>query len=339
MKKLSIVFSFFVLLLASFFTTDLTTTQAANLNYTVSPDLPDNQADSKISYFDLNVKPGDNQKLTFHINNTDNSDHKYLISINRASTNVNGVIDYSKHGAKADPSLQADIEKMVPQPKTVSVPANTDKKETFELKVPKKEFKGIVLGGIQIKLLDSPSSKTSDKKGITINNQYAYVIGLQLQEGSEKFQPHLNLRYAKSKQINYQNYIIANIQNDQPAIINKIKADAKVTKEGSEEPVYKLEKDGLDMAPNSNFDLPVSTDNTPLKSGNYTLHLKLTENDKTWNFTKDFNISTTKAKQMNKTAVGETNTKNNWPMMAVLAFLILIIAALLTIIIKGKNKK
>lgn len=339
MKKLSIMFSFLVLLVASFLTTNFTNTQAANLNYTVSADRPDNQTSSNVSYFDLNVKPGDKQKLTFHIKNTDSTQHKYLVSINRAGTNVNGVIDYSKHGTKADPSVQADIEKMVPKPKTVTVPANTNKAESFELNVPKKEFKGIVLGGIQIKLLDSNNNKTSTKKGVTINNEYAYVIGLQLQESSEKCKPNINLKYAKTKQINYQNYIVANLQNDQPTIINKINANAKVTKEGSSTTVYKLEKDGLDMAPNSNFDLPVSTDNTPLKPGHYTLHLKLATSNKNWNFTKNFVISSTKAKQMNKTAVGETNTKENWPMLALIAFLVLIIAALLAIIIKSRNKK
>ncbi|WP_164508356.1 DUF916 and DUF3324 domain-containing protein [Companilactobacillus kedongensis] len=338
MKKLSIMFFFLILLVASFFTTDLTTAQAANLSYTVSADHPDNQIDSNISYYDLKVKPGDSQKLTFHINNSDSKEHKYLISINRASTNINGVVDYSKHGSEPDPSVKADIEKMVPEPKTVTVPADTNKAESFELKVPKKEFDGIVLGGVQIKLLDSAQNATN-KKGVTINNQYAYVIGLQLRENSEKIKPNINLNYAKTKQFNYQNYIVANLQNDQPMLINKIKADAKVTKEGSGTTVYRLEKDGLDMAPNSNFDLPVSTNNAPLKSGNYTLHLKLSTSDKTWSFTKNFTITTTKAKQMNKTAVGETNTKENWPMLAVVAFLILIIAALLAIIIKSKNKK
>ncbi|MFC6323562.1 DUF916 and DUF3324 domain-containing protein [Companilactobacillus baiquanensis] len=337
MKKLSIMFTFLFLFVIGIFTVHPTTAQAANLNYTVSVDHPDNQVSSNISYFDLKVKPDDHQKLTIHIDNTDSTAHKYLISINRANTNSNGVIDYSKHGTKADSSLESDIEKMVPQPKTVTVPANTNQAESFELNVPKNEFKGIVLGGIQVKSLDS-NKQPVNKKGVTLNNQYAYVIGLQLQESSASIKPNINLNYVKSKQINYQNYIVANLQNDQPTLINKIDANARITKQGGEIAVYKLAKPGLDMAPNSNFDLPVSTNNKPLKAGKYTLHLKLSTSTKTWNFTKNFTISSTKAKQMNKTAVGETKSNNNWLMLTLIGILILIIIALMFVIIKNKNK-
>jgi hypothetical protein len=65
--------------------------------------------------------------------NSDSKAHNYRVSVNRAVTNTNGVIDYSKRGVKKAPSLQANIEDMTPKAFTVNVPANTTKTATVAL--------------------------------------------------------------------------------------------------------------------------------------------------------------------------------------------------------------
>jgi len=92
MKKLLITMT---MLVGVLFGGLMTTAQAENLNYTVSADLPKNQLNSKVSYFDLKVTPGQTQDLTIQIKNSDNAAHKYVVTPNRATTNDNGVIDYS----------------------------------------------------------------------------------------------------------------------------------------------------------------------------------------------------------------------------------------------------
>jgi len=106
MKKLLITMT---MLVGVLFGGLMTTAQAENLNYTVSADLPKNQLNSKVSYFDLKVTPGQTQDLTIQIKNSDNAAHKYVVTPNRATTNDNGVIDYSQSKAKADASLKFDI--------------------------------------------------------------------------------------------------------------------------------------------------------------------------------------------------------------------------------------
>ncbi|WP_052008514.1 DUF916 domain-containing protein [Listeria aquatica] len=73
---------------------------AADMNYSVRAIIPDNQVDKTKTYFDLRMKPGQKQKLTLHFEN--NADEKVQIEVspNTATTNRNGVIDYSSSKKK-----------------------------------------------------------------------------------------------------------------------------------------------------------------------------------------------------------------------------------------------
>lgn len=289
----------------------MTIAHAENLNYTVSADLPENQLNSKVSYFDLKVTPGQTQDLTIQIKNSDSSAHKYVVTPNRAATNDNGVIDYSKSKAKADQSLKFDLKAALSKSQTVEVPAKTTKAVTFKLKVPKKAFTGIALGGINVVQETTASKKKSS--GMTIENQYAYVIGLQLQE-EEKVtaKPKMKLLGVKAKQLNYRNYITANLQNTQPVIMHGLKIKSYVTNVDSKKKLVTTDKENMAMAPNSNFNFAIGDGTQALKAGNYTLHLTATaEKGKyKWHFTRNFTISEQKAKKLNKTAVGQEKQPN-----------------------------
>ncbi|BDZ32249.1 DUF916 and DUF3324 domain-containing protein [Lactiplantibacillus sp. WILCCON 0030] len=289
----------------------LTVAHAENLNYTVSADLPQNQLNSKVSYFDLKVTPGQKQDLTIRIKNSDSQAHKYVITPNRATTNDNGVIDYSQSKAKADASLKFDLKSALSKSQTVSVPAKSTKAVTFKLTVPKKGFEGIALGGINVVQETTASKKKSS--GMTIENQYAYVIGLQLQEQAKvTAKPKMKLLGVKAKQVNYRNYVTANLQNNQPVIMHGLKIKSYVTNAGGTKKVVTADKENLAMAPNSNFNFAIGDGTKALKAGNYTLHLTATaeKGNYKWAFTRNFTISEQKAKELNKTAVGQEKQTN-----------------------------
>ncbi|MDV2575667.1 DUF916 domain-containing protein [Lactiplantibacillus plantarum] len=104
------------------------TARADDLNYTVQADLPDNQINQKVSYFDLKVTPGQTQNLTLTIKNSDSKEHRYTVSPNLAVTNNNGIIDYSQAKAKADDSLKFNIKTALSKSQVVTVPAKSSKK-------------------------------------------------------------------------------------------------------------------------------------------------------------------------------------------------------------------
>ncbi|MFQ6322510.1 WxL protein host-binding domain-containing protein [Lactococcus garvieae] len=57
-----------------------------------------------------------------------------------------------------------------------------------------------------------------------------------------------------------------------------------------DEVLYSETKEGLRMAPNSNFDYAVSLGKKPFKPGKYTFKGVAQSGDKKWNFEKDFEI-------------------------------------------------
>lgn len=57
------------------------------------------------------------------------------------------------------------------------------------------------------------------------------------------------------------------------------------------------------MAPNSNFDFPISWDNQSLEPGTYTLDMTAKSGENQWTFEEDFTISAKESKTLNTDAV------------------------------------
>lgn len=327
------------LVIAGFLGGNAQKVHAESLNFDVGAVLPDNQANKDVTYFDLLVKPNAEQNLQVRINNKDSQEHEYKVAVNRAVTNRNGVIDYSDHGKKADKSLVNDIEKYTTKPQTVKVPAKTSQVVTINLKTPAKGFDGVMLGGVRVMQVDQ--AKTSSKKGVTLTNRFAYVIGLQLHENDKKIKPDLRLLKVTPKQLNYRNYITVTLQNNQPTIMRDFNVNAVVTKRGSTKKVISYKKNGMSMAPNSNFALPLGDQGYQLEPGKYTLTLKANADSKkyNWKFSKDFEITANQAKKLNSTSVDQPEKKNNYMIWLLIIGIIVILLLIILIIILLKRKK
>ncbi len=320
---------------------------AEALHYAIAAQLPSNQINSSLSYFNLKVTPGQQQTLNVLLSNSDTKAHQYSVAAVRATTNTNGGIDYTKRGVKPASSLKADFEQMTPKKFTVSVPANTKQTVPVQLKVPTTAFTGVVLGGIRVQELDA-SSTQSKSKGIKLNNKFAYVLGVTLQEVDDysNIKPEMILHRAGAKQINYRNYITATLENTQPTVMHKLKISAKVRKAGSQDTYLSTTQSQMTMAPNSNFDFPISTKNHPLEAGDYTLDLTASANDGDvhWHFTKNFTITRTQTNKLNKSAVDLQKPASSdntllYIFLAVGIVILIIVIILFVVILKPKKHK
>ncbi|APX73189.1 DUF916 and DUF3324 domain-containing protein [Companilactobacillus allii] len=309
------------------FTVGSTSVKADTLNYTVGADLPDNQIEKSGSYFNLKVTPGQSQDLTIKITNKDTTSHQYEVSINRGLTNQNGIIDYGTHGSEEKDGLEYNIESLVDDPQNVTVDGNSTKLVTLHLNAPKQAFSGIILGGIRVKELTS-TSKNSSKKGLTINNQYAYVIGLELRQNSDKIKPKLQLGDISEKQYNYYNYVSANLINPTPSIIDNLSINATV-KNTKGKNVYTQNKTNLSMAPNSDFGYLIGSPKQTLKAGNYELVMDAKSGSTIWHFDRKFTITTATAKKLEKTTVAP---KSSGPNYLLIAFIIAILLIMILVI-------
>ncbi|MBA5256742.1 DUF916 and DUF3324 domain-containing protein [Enterococcus hirae] len=306
--------------------------------YSVSADIPDFQVDKNLSYFDLHLQPNQQKTIKIHLANTGKEKAAFLVNVNNAATNSNGVIDYGKNEFKKDPSAKYELNQLVkPKTQEVELPAGKAEDVQFQITMPKTAFKGIVLGGIHVSKKDDISQKA---KGTAIRNKYAYVIGVKLQNSLVKVTPDLKLKKVNVGLQNSYTTIFANIQNPTATIISKVAFDAKVTKKDSNEILYETKKENLSIAPNTNFDFPIGLNKDKIAAGNYTVTIDAKEQGTThrWHMTSDLTIKADKANKLNHDAV--TNEKGIPYLSLIIGiglFLVLIILFLSWKLLKAKR--
>lgn len=328
-----------LLLAAMTFQMSTTPSHAAekSMNYQVKANLPASQHDPKATYFDLRLKPNQEETISIMVQNTDDQAHVFDVTPNTAITNENGVVDYSQAKKKADKTAPVNISSIISGEHKITVPANSKRNATFKIKMPAKAFDGGLLGGFNIAREGNDDAK-SQKDSVTIRNKFAYVIGLRITENDTLVTPHLKMNEIKAGLINYRTSVTTNLQNTKAVMISDMKVDAKIMKRGSDKVLHRTTKDNLAMAPNSNFNYAISWDNEALKAGKYTLDLTATEKSgQKWHFTRNFEITSKKARESNKDAVDVKKQTINW--WYIIGGIVLVILVGYIVYLKRKEKK
>ena len=314
------------------------TLSASELNFAVIPQKPKNQIDMKKGYFDLKVKPNQQQELTVLLKNTTNKAVTIKPKIAATTTNNGGVVEYGPTDKKADQTLKHNITDIVTTEKKVTIKADSTYKLKLKVKAPQESFKGSVTGGLTLEEEVKADDKKSSGSGMSINNRYSYVVGIELREDTSKVKPELKLNKVEPSQRNYRNIIGANIQNIKPTYVNQLKVTAEITKKDSDTVLYQSKKEKMQMAPNSNFDFPVELgEGKELKPGTYTLNMVAKSYKNEWRWTKDFTISGEVAKALNDKDV--TIEKSYLMYYIVGGIVLLLLMGLILFFILKKRKK
>lgn len=310
---------------------------ASEFNFGVYTVIPDNQIDKQKSYFNLKMEPNQKQTLTIQLKNDTEEDVVIEPIIHSATTNINGVVEYGPTSAERDSSLPYELGDLIQTEKEITIPAKGSKDLQLNVTMPEEEFDGILAGGITLEEKKAKSKNTKETtKGLSIENKYAYVVGITLQETDETVKQDLQLHDVKAGQVNARNVINATLQNPTATYLNRFEVDAEVTKKGKTEVLYKSEKQDMQMAPNSNFEYPISLNGEKFKSGNYTLYVKAKSSKESWEFEKDFTIKGEEVKKFNATDVSIEGPNY---IAYLVGLLILLVAGLLLFIFYSKKKQ
>lgn len=339
---------------------------ASSSNFNVSPEIPENQMDKNLGYFNLVMSPESQQTLSFKVNNATSKSITVEMAFAHSTTNGNGLAIYDSSKAIKDSSLKYNIEDFVDIPKKeVTIAAHAQVIMTAKVTMPKGMDTGILSGGFSFKEKEG-NQESGSSKGVSIKNEYRYVIALVTQQNIQKVSPQLKLNEVKATQVNSRNVFAANLQNISPTYLQDMNATATVKGVTNSELKYSFENSDMKMAPNSNFDfaIPVSIkgnigDQTSkaLEAGKYHLSMTVygvksatgayetTVNGKTvnyeykWTFEKDFEIAGEKAKKLNNSdPTVHYKEPINWLMIIGIA-LILIILLLTFLIFSSRRKK
>lgn len=266
-------------------------------DFSVTPVLTENQNPEVPSYFDLTVTPNQKQTLKIKIKNNSKESVKYKLYVNTATTNQNGIIDYSINNFEKDESLKLSLKDCLTlTEQLVDVPANSEKEVSLELSIPETPFEGIALGGITVE-------PTIEEGSDGVNNIFTRTLAIQLTETAKEISPKLEGGEVKVSQENLRNNVKFELRNITPTIISKVNAEIAITKKGNKNPLFTQTKNQLNFAPNSKFNLMTEWDKQ-FDPGDYTYSINLTDGEgNKWSFSKKFKIEAEIAENLNKTSV------------------------------------
>lgn len=324
---------------------------ADQLTFSVEPTLPKNQIDGRAGFFNILLAPGETQNLELKYKNNTKKEVTVNSVVSSAKTNVNGVVDYNSSNIKNDPTLKYDMSDLIKLQNSVTLNPGETKKIVVQVTMPQDKFDGIIAGGFTFSDGDqNQKNKSESEDGVSIKNIYSFQIGILMRQSAETpFSDNyiqamgLQLKKVKAGQLNYRNVIYANLQNPLSVYLNQMVVRAEILKDHSSKILYTITKGDMQMAPNSNFNFPISLGSGALMNpGKYNLKLtvyslkdssgqystkyidnKMQSFRYKWEFNKDFTITEAQASRYNKADV--TNKQNNWLLWILLSFLALMV--------------
>lgn len=270
-------------------------------NFTVKANLPDNQSDDVTGYFHVSLASGQNQRLTVDITNTTSEIITVIPTVATATTNSNGVINYKITEDTIDDSLSINFQEIstLSDKEVVLEPFET-KTITLLIEMPETAVEGQILGGISF---EEERSDQDEESSAMVVNRFSYNIAVMIELGDEIPENELQLNEVFAAQRSGFNFIEANLQNTAERMISSLAVEASIYRIGEDSPIYLSNRTGLKMAPNSNFNFGIDLQETPIQSGEYTILLMIEADDKTYEFEKNFEITTEEASNLNESAV------------------------------------
>ncbi|EIB6116799.1 DUF916 and DUF3324 domain-containing protein [Enterococcus faecalis] len=301
-------------------------------DFSVIPVLPENQNPDIPSYFDLTVTQNQHQTIQVRIKNNSDKNVKYKVYVNTATTNQNGIIDYSISEFEKDESMVLSLKDCItlkePQ---IEVPANSEKVVSLELSIPETSFEGIALGGITVEPI-------IDEGVDGVNNIFTRTLAIQLTETVKDIAPELKGGEVLISQENLRNNVKFELRNITPTIISNVKAEISIKKRGEKTSIFEQTKEQLSFAPNSKFSLMTEW-NKQFDPGEYTYSINLTDGEgNKWSFTKNFEIKAEVAEELNKTSVDEKQRQSRIPLYVIIVISLIIIGLVIWMISKGLKK-
>lgn len=311
--------------------------EEGTLNFYVTPEFPESQVEGSSSYFDLNLAAGETERLSLKLQNASSEPIQVQITPHTAYTNVHGVVEYGKDAEEADPTLPYSVDALIEASEVIDLAGNETKTVEVALRMPEASFEGFLAGGLHIKeVREAEEEPASDEEGVAIQNEFAYVVGVVVSNSRDSVQPDLELNDVFADQLNYRNVISANLQNFTPAFVNQLAVEATVQRAGEDEVLYTANEEMMQMAPNSNFNFPISLEGDRFQAGDYVLKLRATSGEEEWSWERGFTIEADEARSLNREDV-TIDTSINWWMIGSIILLILLLVIVLYLFIK-KNK-
>ena len=309
------------------------------LSFYVTPEFPESQVEGSNSYFDLNLAAGATETLALKLQNVSSDPIQVQVTPHTAYTNVHGVVEYGKDAQEPDSSLTYSLDELIDSSGVIELAGNETRTISVPLHMPEESFEGFLAGGLRISEVKEEQEETAiNEEGVAIKNEFAYVIGIVVSNSRDSVQSDLDLLAVFADQLNYRNVISATIQNFTPTFVNRMAVEATVQRAGETEVLYEASEEMMQMAPNSNFDFPISLEGDRFQSGDYVLKLRAISGEDEWVWERPFTIKADEARALNQVDV-TIDSNINWWMIGAIILLVLLLGVILYLLIQKKESK
>lgn len=309
------------------------------LNFSVRTMTPESQFGDDKGYFDVELQPGETEELTLVVKNVRNIPIDLSITAHTAYTNINGVVEYGGETDQPDPTLKVEMKDLLDvEDEPIRLEAGEEKRIVTTLTMPQDEVEGLLAGGLQLsEVAQEEEEEDSEDKGMQIINSFSYVIGVVASnDRTQTIVPELALLDVFADQINYRNAFSATIQNFLPTFVNELSVEASIRREGSDTILYRASEEMMQMAPNSNFNFPISLNGERFRSGTYVLNMTARSGEHEWTWEETFDVTADEARRLNQSDVSVKDT--NWWLISAIVLIVIIISVLAYTTYKNKKK-
>lgn len=308
--------------------------QADAVGFFVRAELPENQADQDHYYFDLSMEPGQRQELAVQIVNSGQEDIVVEARTVSASTNCNGIIDYTTPDVR-DETLQVPFSSISKVKRDeIVIPAGQVETALVTVKMPEQAYDGVILGGI---VFTKKPSEQDVHEGMNIRNVYSYVVGVKLTETDRTVAPEFEGLEAGAVLENKHVYLRTTIRNSEAAIAKDVKMDIAVFSKDRNKAVLELDEACVDVAPNSILPYSVKWDQGTLVPGEYVSYVHMELDGREWDFELPFTLSAQDSFELKSTFSESADEMPAW--MVIVLILLITLIILVVVLLATRRRK
>ena len=299
----------------------------------VEANLPENQNDPNVGYFDLIMEPNMKQTISFDVVNEGDQPMRASINFQNGTTTLNAEKSYI-HDEEPDASMKHPMKTMaILKTDAVVIPAHQSSTIYVDITAPSSTFDGVSVGGFSITAdtIDETATEAAKSKGdIQIKSRTTYLIALQIRMSETPVAKNLNYIKSATEVVDLKPQFVSYIQNDRAVVMNDISINGTVTAEGSDQPVARIQKQVGGILPNTQFPIAYPIHSQKLEPGTYLIDLEIKSGSDHWSWKEIHTVEPETAEAVNEGSVIAAQT--NWLLVLVVGLLLVILILLLVIL-------
>ena len=306
----------------------------------VEANLPDNQYDPNVGYFDLMMEPNMKQTISFDVINQGDQPMRASINFQNGTTTLNAEKSYI-HEETPDVSMKHPMTTMaVLRTQEVIIPANQRSTIAIDVTAPSVAFDGVSVGGFSVTAdtIETHADTSKKAKGeIQIESRTTYLIALQIRMNETKVEKNLNYIKSGAEVVDLKPQFVSTLQNDRAVVMNDISINGTVTPEGSDQPIARIQKQVGGILPNTQFPIAYPVQSQKLEPGTYVINLEIKSGEEVWHWQEVHTVEPDTADAVNDGSVIAKQT--NWMLVLVVGLLLIIVILLVVILYMGYRQQ